>query len=149
MTVQAKDHGVPPLSSTAVVTLNIVDSNTHPPTFKDRQVQIILTASLALVKFFKVMSETDETVLPAQYHVELEESTVQENVLRVAVVDSDTPDTPGWRARYYFISGNEDGSYNLQTDPDTNEGILSVIKVLPCASCQWAQQRAIIQLMWC
>ena len=57
------------------------------------------------------------------------ESNLQDNILRVAVDDLDTPKTPGWRAKYFFIKGNEDGSYKIETDPDTNEGVLSVIKV--------------------
>ncbi|XP_070825168.1 cadherin-like protein 26 [Chaetodon trifascialis] len=97
--VQAKDHGTPPLSSTAEIILNIIDANSHPPRFKDRE-----------------------------YKGAVNESVIQDNVLRVAVEDKDTPHTPGWRAKYYFIKGNEDGNYKIETDPNTNEGILSVIK---------------------
>uniref|UniRef100_A0A667ZAV0 Cadherin 26, tandem duplicate 1 n=1 Tax=Myripristis murdjan TaxID=586833 RepID=A0A667ZAV0_9TELE len=93
--VQAKDLGSPSLSSTAVVNLYIHDSNTHLPTFKDKQVTPALSGF---------------------------------EVLRVAVEDKDTPNTPGWRAKYFFIKGNEEDHYKLETDPITNEGILTVIK---------------------
>ncbi|KAM4562956.1 cadherin-like protein 26 [Odontesthes bonariensis] len=99
VTIEAKDHGTPALSSTTVVTLNILDSNSHPPMFKERQ-----------------------------YQAEALEMTIQKDVLRVVVEDKDAPNTAGWEADYFFISGNEEKLFELCTDPKTNEGVLSVIK---------------------
>ncbi|KAG8002549.1 Cadherin-like protein 26 [Nibea albiflora] len=62
------------------------------------------------------------------YQGEVNESAITRDILRVRVDDKDTPNTDGWRAEYYFISGNEDGNYEIVTDSSTNEGILSVIK---------------------
>ncbi|KAG7228148.1 hypothetical protein INR49_013431 [Caranx melampygus] len=62
------------------------------------------------------------------YQGEVMESTIKNEVVRITVEDKDTPYTPGWRAKYFFIAGNEDGNYKLETDPETNDGILSVIK---------------------
>lgn len=70
-----------------------------------------------------------EMVLSTQYQGEVLESTIVNEVLRMSVEDKDTPHTPAWRAKYFFISGNEDGNYKLETDPETNDGILSIIKV--------------------
>ncbi|XP_029689503.1 cadherin-like protein 26 isoform X2 [Takifugu rubripes] len=95
----AKDQGQPSLSSTAVLTINILDGNTHPPMFKEKE-----------------------------YQGEVMELQIIKDVLRVAVEDKDTPNTPGWRAKYFIIKGNEEGSYEIETDLKTNEGILSVVK---------------------
>lgn len=70
-----------------------------------------------------------EVILNVQYQGEVMEMSITEDVLRLAVEDKDTPNTPGWRAEYFFITGNEEGFYKIETDPKTNEGILSVIKV--------------------
>lgn len=64
-----------------------------------------------------------------QYQGEVMELQTLKEVLRVAVEDKDSPNTPGWRAQYFFIKGNEEGNYKMETDPQTNEGVLSVVKV--------------------
>lgn len=70
-----------------------------------------------------------KVLLNVQYQGEVMELEVKDDVLRVAVEDKDTPNTPEWHAEYFFIKGNEEGYYKIKTDPETNEGILSVIKV--------------------
>ncbi|XP_043977573.1 cadherin-like protein 26 [Gambusia affinis] len=97
--ISASDCGKPPVSRTEVIELNIIDTNSHPPTFKKRQ-----------------------------YEAEAVEMQTPDEILRVAVEDKDTPNTDGWRAKYSIISGNEDNMYKITTDPITNEGILGVVK---------------------
>ncbi|KAM8830296.1 cadherin-like protein 26 [Synchiropus picturatus] len=99
VTVEARDKGTPPLSSTAVITLNIVDANTHPAQFKQRK-----------------------------YSGSVTEGVTKDEVFRVGINDKDEPKTPGWEAEYTIIRGNEMEYYKIVTDPETNEGILGVIK---------------------
>uniref|UniRef100_A0A3B3XY54 Cadherin domain-containing protein n=1 Tax=Poecilia mexicana TaxID=48701 RepID=A0A3B3XY54_9TELE len=94
LVIIASDLGKPPLSTSVTVELNVIDSNSHRPKFKKRQ-----------------------------YEAEAVEMQTPDDILRVAVEDKDTPNTDGWRAKYSFISGNEDGVYKITTDPVTNEGI--------------------------
>eukprot|EP00079_Xenopus_tropicalis_P018339 XP_004919780.1 PREDICTED: cadherin-like protein 26 isoform X1 [Xenopus tropicalis] len=101
VTVRASDNGIVKLSATTTVSINIVDGNNHLPVFP-----------------------------ASDYQISIKEDTVMRDVLRVKVIDNDTPQTPAWRAKYKIISGNEKGNYNLTTDPVTNEGILSVQKPL-------------------
>ncbi len=56
-------------------------------------------------------------------------------IVRIGIKDKDTPNTPGSRAVFSILKGNEEGNYKIETDPKTNEGVLSVIKVnatVPC-----------------
>ncbi|XP_054901947.1 cadherin-like protein 26 [Poeciliopsis prolifica] len=95
----ASDLGKTPLSRNVTVILNINDTNSKPPKFKKRE-----------------------------YEAQANETQIYKEILRVGVDDEDTPNTDGWRAKYSLISGNEDGTYNITTDPITNEGIIGVAK---------------------
>ncbi|XP_051962189.1 cadherin-like protein 26 isoform X2 [Xyrauchen texanus] len=96
--VQAMDQGTPVMSSTATVFLDITDSNTHAPQFN-----------------------------ASRYNAEVMEMVLKE-ILRIGVTDKDTPNTPASKAKFTIVKGNEEENYKIETDPKTNEGVLSVIK---------------------
>ncbi|XP_041081276.1 cadherin-like protein 26 isoform X2 [Polyodon spathula] len=97
--VEAKDHGEPQLSSTATVNVKIEDANNNPPVF-----------------------------VKEEFTGSVKEQQVGVPVLRVSVEDKDTPNTPAWRAKYTIAKGNKDGNFKIETDPQTNDGVLTVIK---------------------
>ncbi|XP_036447642.1 cadherin-like protein 26 [Colossoma macropomum] len=97
--VEAQDHGSPALSSTATVNIAITDSNTHLPVF---------TAT--------------------KYNTQVMEMETNKEILRLSVEDKDTPNTKASKAVYKILKGNEEGNYKIETDPKTNEGVLTVIK---------------------
>ncbi|KAK7131872.1 hypothetical protein R3I93_018439 [Phoxinus phoxinus] len=97
--VEAKDQGTPAMSSTATIFLDIKDTNTHAPEFNSNQ-----------------------------YNIEVMEMESNKEILRIGVTDKDTPNTPASRAVFSILKGNEDGNYKIETDPKTNEGVLSLIK---------------------
>ena len=64
-------------------------------------------------------------------------------IVNLTVEDKDDPTTGAWRAAYTIINGNPGQSFEIHTNPETNEGMLSVVKVreppvllLPCLSTQ-------------
>lgn len=66
---------------------------------------------------------------PSQYHLQISAGEEHPAVLRLQVEDKDSPSSPAWRAKYKITKGNEKEQFTIETDPATNEGILSVIKV--------------------
>lgn len=48
--------------------------------------------------------------------------------LRLQVTDRDVPHTPAWRAKY-TVHGAAAGHFKVETDGETNDGILTVVKV--------------------
>nr|XP_056700878.1 cadherin-like protein 26 [Euleptes europaea] len=99
--IKATDHGIPQLSSTATINIAIEDSNSHLPVFTKENYQLDVT-----------------------------EGQKEGDILRLNVEDKDTRNTPGWRAKYKIVRGNERGSFIIETDPNTNEGVLSIVKPL-------------------
>ncbi|XP_058290536.1 cadherin-like protein 26 [Hylobates moloch] len=99
--IRARDCGEPSLSSTATVHMDVQEGNNHRPAF------------------------TQEN-----YKIQIPEGRVSKGVLRLLVRDRDSPFTSAWRAKFNTLHGNEEGHFDISTDPETNEGILNVIKPL-------------------
>ncbi|XP_041852629.1 cadherin-13 isoform X1 [Melanotaenia boesemani] len=88
------------LTGTATATITITDKNDHAPEFT-------------------------HPLFEARVH---EGSTGV--VVNLTVDDRDDPATGAWRAIYSIVSGDPTYSFEIQTNPDNNEGMLSVIKPL-------------------
>ncbi|XP_066541207.1 cadherin-13 isoform X1 [Hoplias malabaricus] len=88
------------LTGTATATITITDRNDHAPEF---------THSL-----FQAAVDEDSTGV----------------VLNLTVDDRDDPATGACRAVYSIINGDPHQSFEIHTNPDNNEGMLSVVKPL-------------------
>ncbi|XP_047438530.1 cadherin-like protein 26 [Mugil cephalus] len=99
--VEAKDHGeVVSLSSSTTVMIHVQDGNNYLP---------IITGQTGSRKV-----KEDET---------------GSSPLRLHVTDKDSPGSRAWRARY-TIHGDKGEHFRIETDPATNDGILTVVKPL-------------------
>ncbi|XP_073679437.1 cadherin-like protein 26 [Garra rufa] len=97
--VEAKDKGEKiQLSSTSKVIINIADNNNNLPEFSGK-------TGPGMVK------ERETGV----------------EVLRLQVTDKDVFDSKAWKAKY-TIHGDKNKIFKIETDPVTNEGILTVVK---------------------
>ncbi|KAG1925183.1 cadherin-like protein [Pimephales promelas] len=98
--VEAKDKGEKiELSSTSTVIINILDGNNNLPGFSGKT---------------------------GSGKVKERETGVE--VLRLQVTDKDTRGSKAWKAKY-TIHGDKKEQFKIETDPNTNEGILTVVKV--------------------
>ncbi|NXA59711.1 DSG2 protein, partial [Mohoua ochrocephala] len=60
----------------------------------------------------------------------IEENRANVEIMRIKVFDRDEEFSDNWLANFTFVSGNEDGFFQIVTDTQTNEGILTVVKEL-------------------
>ncbi|XP_064016081.1 cadherin-13 isoform X5 [Pogoniulus pusillus] len=100
--IEAKDMGGLDvgLTGTATATILIDDKNDHPPEFTKKEFQATVKEGVTGV------------------------------IVNLTVGDRDDPATGAWRAVYTIINGNPGQSFEIHTNPQTNEGMLSVVKPL-------------------
>lgn len=55
-------------------------------------------------------------------------------VANLTVTDKDQPHTQAWAAVYRIVAGDPTGRFSIPTDPTTNEGLLTVVKVGLCVT---------------
>lgn len=68
------------------------------------------------------------TALP-QFSMEVEEQATGVDVGKVFVHDKDLAGSPSWLAKFTILEGDPEGNFAIRTDPHTNDGVLSVVKV--------------------
>ncbi|XP_070798432.1 desmocollin-2-like [Pituophis catenifer annectens] len=64
------------------------------------------------------------------YEVFVLENTVNAEVTKIGVIDKDVQGTPAWHATFNIIKGNEDDSFKIETNRDSNTGTLCIKKGL-------------------
>ncbi|XP_061453800.1 desmoglein-2 [Rhineura floridana] len=62
------------------------------------------------------------------YEGSVKENTANVEIMRMKVFDDDEQFTDNWLANFTFVSGNEGGYFRIETDSQTNEGILTLVK---------------------
>jgi len=98
-----------------------------------RSIQVVvslrfLSSSLfSFLTVFLFLHDNDDHL--SQYNVQISEGWASQGVLRLGVQDGDSPSTAAWRVKFNITNGNEEGHFHISTDPETNEGILNIIKV--------------------
>ncbi|XP_072135968.1 cadherin-13 [Mobula birostris] len=88
------------LTGTATATIIIDDKNDHAPVFTKSMFQATVKEGFTGI------------------------------IVNLTVEDNDDPATGAWRAVYTIINGNPDQNFKIETNPKTNEGMLSVDKSL-------------------
>uniref|UniRef100_A0A8C5MXW5 Cadherin-15 n=1 Tax=Leptobrachium leishanense TaxID=445787 RepID=A0A8C5MXW5_9ANUR len=101
LTVQVADMMGKGLVGTAKAVVHISDINDNPPEFTQ-----------------------DEFLL------EVSEHSAGLEIGRLSVIDKDLRGTPNWKVKYSITEGDPQGSFAIHTDPQTNEGVLSITKPL-------------------
>ncbi|KAI5619855.1 desmocollin-1 [Silurus asotus] len=76
------------------------------------------------------INDNPPTFTQPQYKGKVMENKANLLVLRIPVEDKDLKNTPNWKAVYEITKGNENGNFEIKTDPITNEGLLYVTKPL-------------------
>lgn len=64
-----------------------------------------------------------------QYSGSVEENVHDVVVMRIKALDKDLEGSDNWLAVFSIAKGNEDNLFSIETDKETNEGILKLIKV--------------------
>ncbi|XP_074941018.1 desmoglein-4-like [Phalacrocorax aristotelis] len=80
----------------------------------------------------KVIDVNDNfpTLAQSSFSASIAENALSSEVLRIQALDADEENTPNWRAKFVILSGNENHWFKIDTDPNTNEGIVRVVKEL-------------------
>ncbi|XP_015270042.1 PREDICTED: desmoglein-2 [Gekko japonicus] len=96
---------------------------------KDRDGAAIGLGKASTVKFKLIDVNDNIPVLEkATYEGSVKENMANMEIMRLKVFDRDEEFTDNWLAQFAIVSGNEGGYFRIETDSQTNEGILTLVK---------------------
>nr|XP_060644399.1 cadherin-15 [Anolis sagrei ordinatus] len=101
LTLQVADMSGEGLATTAAAVIYVDDINDNPPEFAEEE-----------------------------FSMEVPENRRGAVVGRVPVQDKDFPGSPNWLAKFTILEGDPEGAFSIQTDPLTNDGVISLSKAL-------------------
>uniref|UniRef100_A0A8D3B913 Cadherin domain-containing protein n=1 Tax=Scophthalmus maximus TaxID=52904 RepID=A0A8D3B913_SCOMX len=80
----------------------------------------------------KVLDINDNipTLEKSEYSGTVDENVMDVVVMRIKALDKDLENTDNWVTVFSIAKGNEDNIFSIETDKETNEGILKLIKPL-------------------
>lgn len=64
-----------------------------------------------------------------QYELNIEENSLNSNLLQIRVIDLDEEFSANWMAVIFFITGNEGNWFDIEMNERTNVGTLKIVKV--------------------
>uniref|UniRef100_A0A3B4F8X0 Si:ch73-74h11.1 n=1 Tax=Pundamilia nyererei TaxID=303518 RepID=A0A3B4F8X0_9CICH len=76
------------------------------------------------------------TLEKSEYSGSVDENVENVVVMKIKALDKDQQYTDNWLTRFTISKGNEDNLFSIETDKETNEGILKLIKVFNTAGKQ-------------
>lgn len=125
-------------TGTGEIEIKILDINDNVPVLEKEWVGVTQSTRLThsfLLKCFVWQYNTAclkhllSTCWFLQYEGNVEENTINVEVMRIKAIDMDLIGTDNWLAAFKIISGNEGGYFSITTDTKTNEGIIMIHKV--------------------
>lgn len=77
-----------------------------------------------------------------QFYGEVPENRVDVIVANLTVTDKDQPHTPAWNAMYRMTGGDPTGRFTILTDPNSNDGLVTVVKVRHAGVSCWHSENS-------
>ncbi|KAJ6662139.1 hypothetical protein lerEdw1_012604 [Lerista edwardsae] len=89
-----------------------------------------LCSTVDVIVMIEDTNDNIPQLVQTMYEVEIYENTENIELLRIAIKDDDDFGTPSWLATFTIIEGNEDNTFSITVDRETNEGVLCALKGL-------------------
>ncbi|KAF3829877.1 hypothetical protein GH733_001828 [Mirounga leonina] len=119
-------------ADTLVMKISATDAD-EPNTLNSKISYRIVSQEPAYPPVFHLNKDTGEIyttsfTLDRETEWVVEENQANVEVMRIKVFDADEIGSDNWLANFTFVSGNEMGYFHIETDTQTNEGIVTLIK---------------------